>query len=105
MPEPDEQLTMSCPAEYRICVQSVIDLRWAAAFAPMRLSHRDTANLLAGTVITGRVPDQAALLGPLNPCTTLACHLSPSSGSQGGWPRDAYGALARPRHVILQAGT
>ncbi len=57
---------MSGSASYRVCVQGAIDYGWAGQFAGMVLTYEDAATLRARTVLTGKLPDQAGLIGLLN---------------------------------------
>jgi len=66
MAETSDPLTMSRPAEYRICVQGAIERSWSELFDGMRVSYRHVATPNALTVLTGDVLDQAALMGLLN---------------------------------------
>ena len=66
MAETSDPLTMSRPAEYRICVQGAIERSWSELFDGMRVSYRHVATPNALTVLTGDVQDQAALMGLLN---------------------------------------
>jgi hypothetical protein len=66
MSEQQYRLTMSDPAEYRVCVQGAIERSWMELFARMKVSYRNVATPNAVTVLTGDVLDQAALMGLLN---------------------------------------
>jgi hypothetical protein len=66
MPEQQDRLTMSGPAEYRICVQGAIERSWTDLFAGMKVAYRNVASPGALTVLTGDVLDQAELIGLLN---------------------------------------
>ena len=66
MPEQQDRLTMSGPAEYRICVQGAIERSWVDLFAGMKVAYRNVAKPNALTVLTGDVLDQAELIGLLN---------------------------------------
>jgi hypothetical protein len=71
MPEQQDRLTMSGPAEYRICVQGAIERSWTDLFAGMKVAYRNVATpgaltVLTGGVLTGGVLDQAELIGLLN---------------------------------------
>ena len=50
----------STPAQYRIKLQECLDERWSDGFEEMAVSFED-----GGTILTGRVADQAALHGVL----------------------------------------
>jgi hypothetical protein len=66
MLEHQDRLTMSGPAEYRICVQGAIERSWAELFAGMKVAYRNVTTPNALTVLTGDVLDQAELIGLLN---------------------------------------
>jgi hypothetical protein len=66
MAETSDPLTMSQPAEYRICVQGAIERSWSDLFDGMKVSYRHVATPNALTVLTGGALDQAALMGLLN---------------------------------------
>jgi hypothetical protein len=59
------------PATYAICVAGRLAGRWAAVFEGMQLSSSDGHT----TVISGHVPDQAALHGLLQRCRDLGLTL------------------------------
>ena len=50
----------STPAQYRIKLQECLDAKWSDGFEEMAISSEG-----GGTVLTGRVADQAALHGLL----------------------------------------
>jgi len=58
----NENLGLSQPAVYRICVQGYLEDHWAGWFEGMTL-ERDTSRHT--TILSGVVPDQAALHGLL----------------------------------------
>lgn len=53
-------ITGNWPAEYEIQVEGLLDDRWAAWLSPMHLAHVGDR-----TVLSGVLPDQAALHGVL----------------------------------------
>jgi hypothetical protein len=54
------------PASYEIEVQGALDPSWADMVGSLRLEHRFSHEGVAITILTGTVPDQAALAGVLN---------------------------------------
>jgi hypothetical protein len=60
------RLTMSCGAEYRVCVQGVVDRGWVDDFSRMVVSYRDRGTAHAISILIGWVQDQAELLGLVN---------------------------------------
>ncbi len=54
------------PAAYRIRVQGSVDPHWSDWFSGLALAEEGDASGLPVTVLTGMVPDQAALRGILN---------------------------------------
>jgi len=62
---------MTEPSQYVIRVAGHLDGRWAAWFDGLALTHQDDGT----TVLTGRVPDQAALHGLLHKIRDLGLPL------------------------------
>jgi hypothetical protein len=67
-------------ATYRIEVQGALDTGWAETYGDLHLEHRLSRDGVAITVLTGEVPDQAALAGLLGvtfmlgmPLLSVAC--------------------------------
>lgn len=67
-------------ATYRIEVQGVLDAGWAETYGDLHLEHRLNSDGIGITVLTGEVPDQAALAGLLGvtfmlgmPLLSVAC--------------------------------
>jgi hypothetical protein len=60
------KLKLHQPACYRICVQGALDERWADYFGDLTLSSDPQAGPAGLTTLSGRVADQAMLLGILN---------------------------------------
>ena len=57
-----QNLGLSQPSIYQICVQGYLEDRWADWFEGMTLERDDARHM---TTLTGAVPDQAALHGLL----------------------------------------
>ena len=60
------QLHRDIPATYRICVGGRLDESWSAYLEGMAIRPAQTAAGEWTTVLTGRLVDQAALVGVLN---------------------------------------
>ncbi|MFN8469994.1 MAG: hypothetical protein U0X20_30855 [Caldilineaceae bacterium] len=65
---------------YQIEVQGALDAGWAETYGDLHLEHRFSRDGVAITVLTGEVPDQAALAGLLGvtfmlgmPLLSVAC--------------------------------
>ena len=66
MDEKMSRLHLNTPATYRISVQGAIDRKWSEYLDDMAISLRQVADETPTTVLTGRLVDQAALMGVLN---------------------------------------
>ena len=60
------QLTRSGSTRYRITVEGVLGDQWSERLGGMRIVSRPRQHRKPLTTLSGRVPDQAALLGVLN---------------------------------------
>lgn len=60
------QLHRDTPATYRICIQGVLPQMWSDYLDDMLISLTYNADASPVTVLTGRLIDQAALIGVLN---------------------------------------
>lgn len=61
-----QRLTMSCGAEYRVCVQGVVDRGWANDYTSMVVSYRNRGTPHTISILIGWIQDQAELLGLVN---------------------------------------
>ena len=61
-----KHLKLWTPAIYRIEVEGILDKNWADSFAGMQISSRKRAVQSMVTTLTGRLRDQAMLIGVLN---------------------------------------
>lgn len=61
-----QPLPPPAPTAYRIRVQGCVDPRWSDWFSGLTLAEAQDAGGLPVTILTGVVPDQAALRGILN---------------------------------------
>lgn len=52
-------------ATYRVEVQGTLDAGWAETYGDLHIEHRLNRDGIAVTILTGDVPDQAALAGLL----------------------------------------
>ena len=66
MDKPDRQLRRDTPATYRIRLQGTLDRKWSEYLEDMTITCAHTADCAPVTILTGRLVDQAALLGVLN---------------------------------------
>ena len=61
-----KKLTLGEPAFYCIEVQGSLDENWSGRLAGMRITARGRGDSTAVTTLSGRVRDQAELMGVLN---------------------------------------
>ncbi|MBE2237589.1 MAG: hypothetical protein IAE81_07370 [Caldilineaceae bacterium] len=66
MNEEQRSIKPDQPAVYRIEVQGALDLSWDETFGKLHIEHRLDAHGAVVTILTGEVPDQAALAGVLS---------------------------------------
>jgi hypothetical protein len=59
------QIKLDQPGTYRIRVQGRLGEHWSAYFEEMTISHERTPDGNSVTVLTGTLPDQAAVQGEL----------------------------------------
>ena len=62
-------------ATYRITVGRRVGVEWSERLMGMRLEINETAGRAVTTVLTGKLPDQAALLGVLDQLYCLGAPL------------------------------
>jgi hypothetical protein len=67
------------PTSYEICVEEILDEKWAAHFQPFRLTSSE-----AGSILTGEVHDQAELFGVLLKIRDLGLRLVSVNPCRGG---------------------
>ena len=71
---------------YRICVKGQLDLSWQAWFAPLQINYGPSGT----TVLSGLLPDQAALYGVLLKIDRLGLTLLALESTETGYEvRDA----------------
>lgn len=63
---PKEELRLYMPATYRIQVQGLLDETWSDRLGGMAITTTSDPNGSPVTILSGRLRDQAALLGVLN---------------------------------------
>ena len=61
------------PATYRICILGTLDKNWSDYCSGMTIEHDIVPNQYPVTILTGRLVDQAALIGVLNSLYDLGC--------------------------------
>jgi hypothetical protein len=66
MPQDKATLRLGTPAKYRICIQGYLDNTWAYQLGGMTLTNYFSPKQPMRTILTGQLPDQAALIGVLN---------------------------------------
>lgn len=59
-------ITLSTPATYRVTISGRLNRSWSESFEDMTISYAVAADGSSLSVLTGRLIDQAALLGVLN---------------------------------------
>lgn len=59
-------LRLELPATYEIRVQGYLDPQWSARLQGLGITFKEFSDRLPVTTLTGRLKDQAALLGVLN---------------------------------------
>jgi hypothetical protein len=59
------KITFDQPGRYRIRIQGKLDERWTAYFGEMKIELQSDAEGLPVTILTGTLPDQAAVQGEL----------------------------------------
>jgi hypothetical protein len=60
------EMRLETPATYRIRVQGIIGANWKDRFGGMQVTEESSSGTSIVTVLTGHLPDQAALSGVLN---------------------------------------
>ena len=60
------QLQRDTPASYRIRLQGILDESWSDYLEGLTIASAHTAARAPVTILTGRLVDQAALIGVLN---------------------------------------
>ncbi len=68
-------VSMFEPATYRITIVGTLDKNWSEYCGGMRIEHDIVLDQYPVTILTGRVPDQAALIGIINSLFDIGCPL------------------------------
>ena len=63
------------PATYRICIQGTLEKQWSEYCGGMTIEHHRFLDQYPMTILTGHLPDQAALLGVINALYDMGCPL------------------------------
>ena len=63
------------PATYRIIVQGTLDKKWSDYCGGMMIEHDILLDQYPMTTLTGRLIDQAALIGVLNSLYDMGCSI------------------------------
>ena len=61
-----KRLKIDDPASYRICVQGYLEDVWSDRLADMTITIHDRKGAAPESILTGKVRDQAELIGVLN---------------------------------------
>jgi hypothetical protein len=68
-------VSMFEPATYRICIVGMLNKNWSEYCGGMRIEHDIVLDQYPVTILTGRLPDQAGLIGVINTLFDLGCPL------------------------------
>ncbi len=63
------------PATYRICILGTLDKQWSDYCGGMTIEHDIMLNQYPVTILTGRLADQAALIGVITSLYDMGCPL------------------------------
>jgi hypothetical protein len=63
------------PATYRICILGTLDKKYSDYYGGMTIEHNMVLDQYRMTTLTGRLSDQAALIGVINSLYDLGCPL------------------------------
>lgn len=63
------------PAIYRICILGTLEKQWSDYCGGMTIEHVSGPKRSAMSILTGRLPEQAALIGILNSLYDFGCPL------------------------------
>ena len=61
------------PAMYQIRILGNLDKNWSDYCGGMKIEQVSDPNVSAMTILTGRLPDQSALIGVLNSLHDMGC--------------------------------
>jgi hypothetical protein len=68
-------ISMSEPATYRICILGTLDKQFSDYCGGMKIEHDIMLTQYPVTILTGRLIDQAALVGVINSLYNFGCPL------------------------------
>ncbi len=68
-------VSMFEPATYRICILGTLDKQWSDYCGGMTIEHEVVLTQYPVTILTGRLADQAALIGIINSLYDIGCPL------------------------------
>jgi len=63
------------PATYRICILGTLGKQWSDYYGGMTIEHDSVLTQYPVSILTGRLVDQAALIGVINSLYDLGCPL------------------------------
>ena len=61
------------PATYRICIVGTLDKQCSDYYGGMTIEHESVRTQYPVTILTGRMEDQAALIGVINSLYDIGC--------------------------------
>jgi hypothetical protein len=68
-------VSMFEPATYRICIVGTLDKKYSDYYGGMTIEHDSVLSQYLVTILTGRMTDQAALIGVINSLYDFGCTL------------------------------
>ena len=66
MKNPRQGVSLLEPAVYRIRIQGILDKNWSDYYGGMAIEHEGDPKRSAWTILSGKLPDQSALIGVIN---------------------------------------
>ena len=63
------------PATYRICIGGTLDKKYSDYYGGMMIEHDIVLDQYPVTILSGRMVDQAALIGVINSLYDIGCPL------------------------------
>jgi hypothetical protein len=70
-----KKVSMFEPATYRVCIVGTLDKKYSDYCGGMAIEHEIVLNQYPVTILTGRMIDQAALIGVINSLYDFGCPL------------------------------
>ena len=68
-------VSMFEPATYRICIVGMLDKKYSDYYGGMTIEHDIVLDQYPVSILTGRMVDQAALIGVINSLYDIGCPL------------------------------